>query len=277
MRTLLVMAIGVLGLVATGGEPVSVSVAAEQPTGTMSPRQLLDRYCVTCHNERLRTAELTLDTVDVANLEEHAETWEKVARKLRAGAMPPTPRPRPDEETYNAFANWIESGLDSIAAREPNPGRTEAFHRLNRTEYHNVIRDLLALEVDVAESNVAQLSATQPAEVTVEAFPNKRYRAELRQIIPTADRTKATVMVKVTILDTDPNLKPEMSARATFLASPLEAVANKQQSPVLIVPENTVVTRNGRSHIFVITDRVASLVPVTTGGFQNNFIVIGID
>lgn len=134
--------------------------------------------------------------------------------------------------------------------------------------------DTLEVEVDVAESNVAQLSATQPAEVTVEAFPNKRYRAELRQIIPTADRTKATVMVKVTILDTDPNLKPEMSARATFLASPLEAVANKQQSPVLIVPENTVVTRNGRSYIFVITDRVASLVPVTTGGFQNNFIVI---
>ena len=134
--------------------------------------------------------------------------------------------------------------------------------------------DTLEVEVDVAESNVAQLSATQPAEVTVEAFPNKRYRAELRQIIPTADRTRATVMVKVTILDTDQNLKPEMSARATFLASPLEAVADKQQSPVLIVPENTVVTRNGRSHIFVITDRVASLLPVTTGGFQNNFIVI---
>ena len=134
--------------------------------------------------------------------------------------------------------------------------------------------DTLEVEVDVAESNVAQLSATQPAEVTVEAFPNKRYRAELRQIIPTADRTKATVMVKVTILDTDPNLKPEMSARATFLTSPLEALVDRQQSPVLIVPEDTVVTRNGRSHVFVITDRVASLVPVTTGGFQKNFIVI---
>ena len=134
--------------------------------------------------------------------------------------------------------------------------------------------DTLEVEVDVAESNVAQLSATQPAEVTVEAFPNKRYRAELRQIIPTADRTRATVMVKVTILDTDPNLKPEMSARATFLASPLEAMADKKQSPVLIVPENTVVTRNGRSHVFVITDRIANLVPVTTGGFQKNFVVI---
>ena len=128
-----------------------VTPALAQELGVSPQRALLDRYCVTCHNERLRTADLTLDTVDVANLEEHAETWEKVARKLRAGAMPPTPRPRPDEETYNAFVNWIESGLDSIAAREPNPGRTEAFHRLNRTEYHNVIRDLLALEVDVAE------------------------------------------------------------------------------------------------------------------------------
>ena len=104
-----------------------VTPASAQELGASPQRALLDRYCVTCHNERLRTADLTLDTVDVANLEEHAETWEKVARKLRAGAMPPTPRPRPDEETYNAFANWIESGLDSIAAREPNPGRTEAF------------------------------------------------------------------------------------------------------------------------------------------------------
>ena len=77
--------------------------------------------------------------------------------------------------------------------------------------------DTLEVEVDVAEANVAKLSPSQPAEVTVEAFPEKQYKAELRQISPTADRTKATVTVKVTILDRDPNLKPEMSAKATFL------------------------------------------------------------
>ena len=77
--------------------------------------------------------------------------------------------------------------------------------------------DTLEVEADVSESNVAQLGADQPAEVTVEAFPDRKYRAVLRQIIPTADRTKATVQVKVTILDKDTELKPEMSAKVTFL------------------------------------------------------------
>jgi len=87
--------------------------------------------------------------------------------------------------------------------------------------------DSLEVEVDVAEANVAKLASSQPAEVTVEAFPEKQYKAELRQIIPTADRTKATVTVKVTILDRDPNLKPEMSAKATFLErSPVPGAAN---------------------------------------------------
>ena len=78
------------------------------------------------------------------------EIWEKVVRKLRAGAMPPAPRPRPDAATYEVFTTWLETELDHAAAARPDPGRTDAFHRLNRSEYHNVIRDLLALEVDVA-------------------------------------------------------------------------------------------------------------------------------
>ena len=77
--------------------------------------------------------------------------WEKVVRKLRAGAMPPAPRPRPDEATYAGFIARLESELDEVAEADPNPGRTEAFHRLNRAEYRNVVRDLLALDVDVAE------------------------------------------------------------------------------------------------------------------------------
>ena len=114
-------------------------------------RALLDQYCVTCHNERLQTAGLTLDALDVNHVAADAEVWEKVVRKLRAGAMPPAPRPRPDEATYDGFATWLETELDRAGAVDPNPGRTEAFHRLNRAEYHNVIRDLLALDVDVAE------------------------------------------------------------------------------------------------------------------------------
>ena len=114
-------------------------------------RALLDRYCVACHNERLRTADLALDTHDVTRIADAPAVWETVVRKLRAGAMPPLPRPRPDAATYDRFIGWLEAELDRAAAVHPNPGRTEAFHRLNRTEYHHAVRDLLDLEIDVAE------------------------------------------------------------------------------------------------------------------------------
>ena len=130
---------------------LALASAAPAEAQELDYRALLDRYCVTCHNERLRTAELQLDTADVADVATDPALWEKVARKLRAGAMPPAPRPRPDEATYARFIGWIESELDAAAATSPDPGRTETFHRLNRAEYRNVIRDLLALDVDVAE------------------------------------------------------------------------------------------------------------------------------
>ena len=129
----------------------AAAMAAPAEAQELDHRALLDRYCVTCHNERLRTAELQLDTADVANVAADPALWEKVARKLRAGAMPPAPRPRPDEVTYASFIGWLESELDASAASDPNPGRTETFHRLNRAEYRNVVRDLLGLDVDVAE------------------------------------------------------------------------------------------------------------------------------
>ena len=94
---------------------------------------------------------LELDTADVTDVAADPALWEKVVRKLRAGAMPPAPRPRPDEATYARFIARLETELDAVAAADPNPGRTEAFHRLNRAEYRNVVRDLLALDVDVAE------------------------------------------------------------------------------------------------------------------------------
>ena len=134
----------VFGAGAAAGQPA--------PGGSASAgRALLDRYCVTCHNQRLRVADLTLDTVDVDDVGAAPEIWEKVVRKLRAGAMPPAPRPRPDAAAYAAFTARLETALDRAAARNPDPGRTDTFHRLNRGEYRNVVRDLLALDVDVAE------------------------------------------------------------------------------------------------------------------------------
>jgi mono/diheme cytochrome c family protein len=121
-------------------DPVSRTAAA-------SPRAVLDEYCVVCHNERLKTAGLLLDTLKVEDVGERADVWEKVARKFRTHEMPPPGRPRPDRATYAAMSSWLETALDAAAAARPNPGRV-AVHRLNRVEYTNAVRDLLDLEVD---------------------------------------------------------------------------------------------------------------------------------
>ena len=136
--------------------------------------------------------------------------------------------------------------------------------------------DTLEVEVDVAEANVAKLSPSQPAEVTVEAFPEKKYKAELRQIIPTADRTKATVTVKVTILDRDPNLKPEMSAKATFLeATPPPGATNAAPAqPQILVSSQTVITRDGGPKVFEVVDGRAKLLTVSTGATRQDQVVV---
>ncbi|HVQ14483.1 MAG TPA: DUF1587 domain-containing protein, partial [Vicinamibacterales bacterium] len=114
-----------------------------------TPRALVDQYCITCHNQRLRTAGLALDTLDAAHPGADAEVWERVIGKLRAQSMPPPGRPRPDAATYRAAATTIEREIDRAWAEHPRPGRIGAVHRLNRTEYTNVIRDLFALDLDV--------------------------------------------------------------------------------------------------------------------------------
>jgi hypothetical protein len=114
-----------------------------------SQRTLLDKYCVTCHSEKLRTGGMTLEKIDTANVPAGAETWEKVVRKLRAGSMPPPGMPRPDQAAAEGFVASLETSLDRAALARPNPGRA-TVHRLNRTEYANAVRDLLALDIDAA-------------------------------------------------------------------------------------------------------------------------------
>ena len=120
---------------------------AQAPAPGAPQRKLLDQYCVTCHNQRLKTANLMLDKMDVEHIADGAEVWEKVIRKIHGGTMPPVGMPRPDQATLRGLAEWLETSLDRAAVSNVNPGRT-ALHRLNRTEYANAIRDLLALDVD---------------------------------------------------------------------------------------------------------------------------------
>ncbi|HUK35159.1 MAG TPA: DUF1592 domain-containing protein, partial [Vicinamibacterales bacterium] len=121
--------------------------AALQGQSEPAPRAVLDRYCVTCHNQRTRSGGLAIDTLDVAHVEAQAAQWEAVVRKVRTRTMPPQGMPRPDEATYASMTSWLTAELDR-AAVVPNPGRP-LLRRLNRAEYGNVIRDLLDMQVDV--------------------------------------------------------------------------------------------------------------------------------
>ena len=143
---------------ATGIAIATLAGAAAQTGGAKSPapipvpaladrRALLDRYCVTCHNMRLKTGDLDLASLDVANVGSGAETWEKVVRKVGSGLMPPAGMPRPEKAALDGLVAGLESSLDRAASVAPNPGRP-APHRLNRVEYTNAIRDLLDLQID---------------------------------------------------------------------------------------------------------------------------------
>lgn len=159
-----------LALVAVGAAVVSyATLDAQQPQAaarvtkasapaavTLTPgqqKQFFAQYCVGCHNERNKAAvrNLALDNIDVAAAGQHGEIWEKVIKKLRAGQMPPAAARRPERALSDQVATWLETELDRTAATRPNPGRTETLHRLNRTEYHNVVRDLLGLDIDVED------------------------------------------------------------------------------------------------------------------------------
>jgi len=128
-----------VGLAADDASPATLPVARQ--------RALVDQYCVDCHDQQQQTAGLSLDELDLTKISEGAESWEKVVRKLRTGAMPPPEADQPTQAERDALATALEVALDRSAAANPNPGRS-AVHRLNRTEYANAIRDLLALEVD---------------------------------------------------------------------------------------------------------------------------------
>jgi len=126
----------------------SQSVSVDSRNSDLSYRAVLNQYCTTCHNETLKTAGLMLDKADVNNPAEDAALWEKVVRKLRMRAMPPPSMPRPEDAVYESMAAYLETELDQAALHDPDPGRPADYHRLNRAEYTNAIRDLLAVEFD---------------------------------------------------------------------------------------------------------------------------------
>src|SRR6185369_12467765 len=127
-------------------------------------RALVDKYCVTCHNQKTKTAGLSLEAADFVRPSNTADVWEKVIRKVRAEMMPPVGAPRPDKAAMDSLAAYLETSIDKVAALNPNPGRT-VLHRLNRAEYGNAIRDLFTI-------NALDVTALLPADTEAYGFDN---------------------------------------------------------------------------------------------------------
>ena len=168
------------------------------------PAAVFTRYCVTCHNARLKTGGLVLDPTEVSHIASNPELWEKVVRKLRSNAMPPAGAPRPDEATYNSTASYLETELDHAAAAKPNPGRLPPVHRLSRTEYQNAIRDLLALDALPKEMDYSLLL---PPDNTSSGFDNI---ADLLFVSPTVMERYLDAAAKVSRLAVGDPTQPVM-------------------------------------------------------------------
>ena len=184
-----------------------------------SERAVLDRYCVVCHNAKLKTANLELDKLDLAHIGDHAEIGEKIVRKLRAGMMPPTGMPRPSPAVQDALISWMESELDrSAVAYLPPPG----LHRLNRAEYTNAIRDVLGLKVDATKflppddstrgfDNIAGALKLSPA--LLEAYLSASGKISRLAVGDVSAPTQA-------VFEAAPRHRPELSHRRVAVRNP---------------------------------------------------------
>ena len=193
--------------------------ATSQEIRSMSQevRETLDVYCVSCHNVTQRAGGLAFDELNVQDPAAAPELWERAIVKLRTRTMPPVGRPRPDDDAYETAASWLEDEIDRAWDARPNPGRVGAVHRLNRLEYNNAIRDLFALDVDVA----SLLPGDETADGSFDNF------ADVLSISTAHMERYMSVARQVTRLAT--GLPPENAIAETFVV-PLHVVQDQRQS-----------------------------------------------
>ncbi|MBZ5675013.1 MAG: DUF1592 domain-containing protein [Acidobacteriia bacterium] len=261
MRNLLLVASRVAPLVALVAGTLAAAPPQEskQATAAANPnRALVDRYCVGCHNQRLKTAKLELDRLDLTHPEKDALTWERAIRKLRGGMMPPPSAPRPPLVEVNTLATYLEDSLDKAGAANLNPGSVR-IHRLNRAEYTNAMRDLFGIDVDAAAllptddisggfDNIAAALKASPSFLD-------QYIMAARAVVKQAIGTPLTGKeVKTTLRGTESSVPLPPGARsgvtAQYLASyegdyELRATGN----PVVFVVDGTPVDTKGRTHL----------------------------
>ncbi|HVQ13804.1 MAG TPA: DUF1587 domain-containing protein, partial [Vicinamibacterales bacterium] len=187
-RSLLVGGLIVFTAVAGSSREVPVQAQVRLKPDTTSEQAVVDKYCVTCHNARTLSGNLSLAGLDASKPGDHPEVFEKVVRKVRAGLMPPAGMPRPERAGLDGFATNLETKLDRAAALTPNPG-SHLLHRMNRTEYANAIRDLLHLEIDA--------TTLLPADDSSEGFDNI---ADALRVSPALVERYTSAAVKVSRL-----------------------------------------------------------------------------
>ncbi len=214
---------GAAGAGAGGLRQASAEASARTAAPAPAPapqRALLDRYCVTCHNQRLQTGGLALDTADVSRVGEAPEVWERVVLKLRGGMMPPAGRPRPARPALDELRGWLEGALDSAAASGVEPGRVPT-HRLNRAEYANAVRDLLALDIDGA--------ALLPADDSGHGFDNLAGTLALSPALMERYLSAARRISRLAV--GDPTIGPGLTSRTYTV--PIAMTQNDRMSEAL--------------------------------------------
>jgi mono/diheme cytochrome c family protein len=182
----------------------AVLAALVPAASAQAPAQVFTKYCVTCHNPKLKTAGLVIDPAELTHIGAQAELWEKVVAKLRSNAMPPAGAPRPDQATYDSVAAFLEMELDRAFAARPNPGKLPLLHRLSRTEYQNAIRDLLALSALPKEMDYGLLL---PPDNAASGFDNI---ADLLFVSPTTMERYLDAARKISRLAVGDPSMPEM-------------------------------------------------------------------
>jgi len=253
MRNLLLAALAAGALAAAPQQPVKQTAAAANPN-----RALVNRYCVTCHNQKLRTAKLAFDLLDLDHPEKDALTWERAIRKLRGGMMPPIGAPRPPLAAVNSFATYLENSLDKASAAHFDPGSVR-IHRLNRDEYANAMRDLFGIEVNAAAllptddisdgfDNIADVLKVSPS--FLEQYIMAA-RAVARQAIGAPPVAKE---VKTVLRGIDPDVPLPPGARGGIAARYLAPYEGDYEiratnNPAVFTVDGAVVDTKGRSHL----------------------------
>ncbi len=248
----------VLALLAAGALSAAPQTT-EKPNDAANPnRALVNKYCVTCHNARLKTASLAFDLTDLNHPEKDALTWERAIRKLRGGMMPPPGAPKPPFEQVNAFATYLEDSLDKASAANFNPGSVR-IHRLNRTEYANAMQDLFGIKVDANAllpsddisggfDNIAQVLKVSPSFLD-------QYIMAARAVAKQAVGTPLTGKdVKTTLRGVDPSVPLPPGARGGITAQYLAQYEGDYEiraagDPPVFTVDGVAVDKNGRTHL----------------------------